>query len=517
MLLSDYLKKSALEYPDNEAIINQERRVSYREFNSIVEKVAFGLLELGIQKGDRIALMMPTIPEFLYFYMAASQVGAIVVGINMNYKAPEIEYIIKNSEPSLLVTVDRDRERDYIADLKGILPNTGVIKVIVHKTTDYALDFADAIALEDFIAENRDHLREEMKVRHSKVGENDGVLIVYTSGTTGHPKGAVLTHRNIISNIEVEARMWEVTPADRFPLCLPMNHVGGATEVSIAAIMKASTMVMFPFHPVSALELMEKEKLTLMLGVPTMFALMFNVPDFDKYDLTSVRIVVVAGAATPRDLMEKMMGIAPVRTGWGLTECCGFATYTISDDDAETIISTVGRIAPEFELKIVDSERREVAQGRDGEIAIRGDFIMKEYFRMPEATKQAVDEDGWLYTGDMGFIREDGNVILRGRLKEMYITGGYNVYPTEIEDVLAKHPGVLMCVCLGQKDPVYGEVGLAVVQAEDKNLNSENLRAFLKDKLADYKIPRDFIFIDSMPLTPLGKIDKKAVAQQYSD
>lgn len=321
----------------------------------------------------------------------------------------------------------------------------------------------------------------------------------------------MLSHRNIISNIEVEVRHFHLRSSDRMVLHLPMNHVGGATEMTMGAIIAGATMLVLDrFHPQKTLELVQKERATFLGQVPTMFIMELNLPNFQGYDLSSLDRLAVAGAPTPTEVMKRMMEIAPVITGYGMTEVAGFVTYTEVKDDPETVARTVGRVAPEFELRVIGSDGKELPAGEIGEVIVRGPCVMQGYYGNEEATREAIDPDGWYYTGDMGYLDDRGYLTLAGRKKEMYITGGYNVYPPEVEEALSLHPDVLLSACIGVPDQVLGEVGKAfIVPRPGRVIEPDALRAYLADRLAEYKIPRYFELKENLPMTPLGKVDKK--------
>jgi acyl-CoA synthetase (AMP-forming)/AMP-acid ligase II len=305
-----------------------------------------------------------------------------------------------------------------------------------------------------------------------------------------------------------------MTESDRILVHLPMNHVASATELVVPAVMLGATMVMLErFHPRATLEAVQRHRVTMLHQVPTMYIMEFALPDFEAFDLNSLRICCVAGAVTPPAVMARMLQVSPlVVTGYGMTEMTGFVTYTRPEDSPRTISYTVGRIAPEFELRIVDDQRRPIARGGSGEVALRGDCRFKHYHADRQATDDAVDADGWYYTGDVGYLDEDECLILVDRKKMMYITGGYNVYPREIEDVVNAMESVAMCACIGVPDEVRGEVGaLFVVLREGVRIGAQEIEAHCRASLADYKVPHRIEISDTLPLTPLGKIDKQAL------
>jgi len=521
LFLSDYLEKAASSFPDKEAIIYKNKRISYGEFLTNVRNLAKSFLEMGVKKGDRIAVLMPNCPEYLYTYMASSLVGAVVVGINPLYKGPEIAYILNNSLPKVMVMIDEHRQINYQKMIReyifpGIIPflvlhNTQHKKPIIRKT--YLLD--------DLIYNDNGIKDERLDERKKLISPDDGILVIYTSGTTGKPKGAVLTHNNIISTISEEVREWEFSTEDRVLLHLHISHIGGASELFIAALMKsAAVIIMDHFNPVDALELIQKEKVTFLGQVPTMFTMMLNVTEFPKYDLSSIRMCAVAGAPTPPDLMMKLftIGKGNVRTAYGLAETSGLVTYTHPDDSPEKLMETVGRPTKGFSIKIVDGDRAELPDGETGEVAIKGNGVIKEYFELPAETEKVIDKDGWFFTGDIGMKDKEGYLKLIGRKKDMINTGGFTVYPLEIENKLMKHPLIQLAAVCGVPNPVLGETGRAYIVTRDGNtLKHSEVISFLEKHLAEFKIPEQFVFRKSLPLTLTGKVEKRVLQEEIAN
>jgi fatty-acyl-CoA synthase len=352
------------------------------------------------------------------------------------------------------------------------------------------------------------------------VQESAGAFMLFTSGSTGEPKAVLLTHRNVIDNIVVQVRHFNMVSTDRILVQLPLSHAGGVTELLVPGLMLGATLVLLErFHPMRALEYIAAEHITFVHQVPTMYVMMLELPDFAQYDLSSLRCVCVAGAPTPTDVMQRMMAMAPqVYTGYGMTEVAGFVTYTRVDDDADTICRTVGAIAPEFQLTVVDEHNHPVPKRTPGEVLIRGSCLMPCYYENSKATTESIDVEGWFHTGDIGWLDERGYLTLIGRRKLMYITGGYNVYPSEIEEFLSSHPDVTMAACVGVKDAVLGEVGAAfIVVRPGRKLDTESLLTHCRGGLADYKIPRHFHFRAELPLTSLGKIDRQALLREFQN
>ncbi|MEJ2557015.1 MAG: AMP-binding protein [Anaerolineae bacterium] len=512
--LGEVLAETAARVPDKEALVFNNERVTWAEFGRRVDHLAQAFLELGIQRGDRIGVISTTRPEYLYTYLAAARVGAILVGFNILYTPPELTHLANLTRPVAMVVLDRVGDKKVAESLKPLIDSLPFVKhfIVVGQEAP-----GGAVRFDDLITSDHPGQHEALAARRAELDENDGVLIVFTSGSTGLPKGAVLTHKNIIDNIAVETRQFGITEKDRILLHLPISHVGGATELTVPALMTSATLIIMDhYHPVHTLHTIVQERVTLLGQVPTMYIMEFNLPNYADFDLSSLRAAVVAGAATPPPVMARMMQMAPtVITGYGMTEVAGFVTYTTPEDDAETVALTVGAVAPEFELRVVDDDHQELAVGEVGEVAIRGTCVMKEYFDNPYETAAAIDQEGWFYSGDLGKLDSRGYLTLVDRKKEMYITGGYNVYPREIEEHISHHPQVAFVACLGTEDAVMGEVGTAyVVPKPGAELSIDEIRAHCQQGLAEYKIPKYIEIREKLPLTALGKVDKMKLRRE---
>lgn len=516
-LLSDYMKEGAAEKPDHIALIAGEERISYAELARRVEKLAAYLIKIGVQKGDRLAYVFIPCPEFMYLYLAASRVGAVITGMGTRQTEPEMTYILNNSQASHIICLHSMYEIDYQDRFEKILPQCPTIKsIIIAKGT---ARLPQAISLDEILQSDFTEYLDELQQREAELSSDDGLLIVYTSGSTGTPKGALMSHRNIVHMSLVELAMCDGNEDDIWLNHLPVNHVSGATEVGSTAIVAKATQVMEPFNPARALEIIQTENVTILGQVPTMFAIEFALPNYDSYDLSSLRGVVISGAPAPIETLKKMKETMCENcyNCLGLTEVSGLITFTEPGASLETLNLTVGKCAPDFEMKLTDVNRREVAQGEVGEIAYRGTSVIKEYFMLPEATKAAFDEEGWFYSGDLGLIDEDGNLRMVGRSKEIYITNGYNVYPAEVEDAIMQFPGVMLCACVGVPHPVSGEIGRSyIVPLPGQTIDIDQLKEFLKQQISSYKIPHEYILREMLPMTMLGKIEKKLLRQEVA-
>ncbi len=517
-LLSDYVDQAVRERPDHIAFLYREQRITYHEFARHVEKLACYLLKLGVQKGDRLAYLMTPRPEFFYLYMAAARIGAIITGVGTRQTDKEMEYVLNNSEARAMFILHSMYEFDYQDRLEKILPNCPSVKNIFIIGGEARLE--NALAFDEIMQSDYSEYVTELLEREAQISTDDGLIIVYTSGSTGVPKGALMSHQNIIHMSLVEIGTCGASAEDIWINHLPVNHVSGATEVGATAIVSNAAQVLEPFNPVRTLELIQQHKVTILGQVPTMFAMQFASPDYDQYDLSSLHTVVISGAMAPLETLRKMQATMCENcyNCLGLTEVSGLITYTAKDDSLETLNLTVGKVAPDFEMKLVDHKRQRVVDGEVGEIAYRGTSVIKEYFKLPEATVAAFDKEGWFYSGDLGLIDENGNLRMVGRSKEMYITNGENIYPAEIEEAIMRYPGVMLCAVVAVPHDIAGEVGRAyLVPLPDTKIEAEELKEFLKTYLSNYKVPREYVFREMLPMTLLGKIEKKVLRQEVEE
>lgn len=515
-LLSGYIKKSACNYPDKTALVYNNQRISYQEFNRKSEILARYLLKIGVKKQDRIAYLLETQPEFFYLCMAAARIGAIIVGLGTRLMPPELEYIIKNSEANYVFAAGGDNP--YLDRLAKIINNCAEINQVF--VVGEKIPTPNFTAFEDIFLEEYADFADELAQREAQVNTDDGLLMVYTSGTTGNPKGALLSHKNIINSSLVEANEFESTSDDVWLDNMPVNHVGGAIVQGVTPLFTASTIVLLGnFSPVKTLELIQSERVTILGGVPTTYAMLFNLPNYDEYDKSSLRIVHFGGSMAPKSTLEKAFFTmtANVYNCLGMTEAAGIITYTPKGSEVALLSKTLGKVIPGIEWKLVDIDRKIVPQGEVGEIAFRGSTIFKEYFKLPQAPNESIDKDGWFYSGDMFCEDENGLLILMGRKKEMFITGGENVYTAEVEGVINSYDKVQTVAVVPAPDPIYGDIGFAyIIPKSGCTIDETDLKEFLRKRLAFYKIPKKFILRTLLPLNPVGKIAKKVLVEEIS-
>jgi acyl-CoA synthetase (AMP-forming)/AMP-acid ligase II len=512
-----YAEKWGLRKPNAEALVFGDERLSWGDFNEKMDRIAKAYLELGIQKGNRVAFLAMARNEFPLTYMAANKIGAMWLGLNPKLTLKELRYQIGDSQPSILITLRSFQGNDLAPTVRALIKEFPFLKkvLVMGEPVEGTENF------QEFTDRPRKELDEVLKIRASEVRDHDPALLMYTSGSTGKPKGVVHTHRSIVENIKVEVKKFYIDEDTRALLHFPINHVAADVEIGFAVIMAGgSAIFMDQFDPVGSLKVIEKERVTMVGQVPVMFLLQIKQPEFSQTDFSHVRLFAWAGAAAPKPMIDVLAGIckktgAMLLTGYGSTEVCGFVTYTEKDDDLDTHIKTAGKIAPPFELKIVDEKRREMPNGQVGEVAVRGPFLFKEYLNRPEATAAVMDSEGWYYTSDLAYKNQRGYIVIAGRKSEMFKTGGENVFPREIEEILETHAGVLFAAVMGVPDDVYQEVGWAFIMPKpEKSVTEEELREFCKGKLANYKIPKKFIIRPVLPVLGTGKVNKLALKEE---
>ncbi len=515
-----FVEKWALEKPDNEAIVYDDRRINWAEFRNEVDFVARAYLDIGVEKGDRVAMIAMACPEFLTSYMAAGKTGAVWLGISPKLTLDELRFIIEDSRPTVLISLRRYLDADLAENLISLSAEFAFLRKVL--VIGEPLEGCESF--QTFVQKDRTHLDEPLELRAKEISQTDDALLMYTSGSTGKPKGVLHTHGSIIKNIEVEVKHFSFDGDMRMLCHFPINHVAADVEVCVAAIMVGGTMVLMDrFDPAESLEVVQREKITALGQIPAMFLLQFKAPNFAPDKFATVRQFIWAGSAAPSIMVKVLSGIgqatgATLITGYGSTEVCGFVTYTEPGDGPEVLLRTAGRIAEPFELKIVDPDRRELPDGVVGEIAVRGPFLMKGYFNNPDATRRVLDKEDWYYTSDLARRDERGYIYIAGRSTEMFKSGGENVYPREVEDAIETHPAVLFASVISVPHEIFQEVGWAYVMPNPGQEVSEGeLKGVCKEKLANFKVPKRFFVRPMLPLLPNGKVDKVALRKEAEE
>lgn len=500
--VSDMLKVTASRLPYREAIYDESRRMTYGQLDQEVTKLAKGLIRIGVESGDRVAVSLTNSCEYVTAFFAIARIGAVLIPLNPFFSKEESSYILEQSGAKVLFC---NKESYYFELRQEIKPLTTLISVFF-QAEDF-VDYAELLA-----GHNLDDVRIEPK--------EDLFAILFTSGTTGRPKGAMLTHENVLFTAMSGSKIMKCTEEDVFLIPNPLFHVMGVTFILRAAYCGGKLVVMQKYSVKNALALIESEKVTVHPGVPTMFILELNSPDFDNYDLSSLRTGEMAAAPCPVEIVKQIRSKmnCNVLVAYGATETSATLTMTGFDDDDTLRSETVGRPVPGAQLKVVDNNREECAVGVIGELACKGPGVTKGYYKMPEETAQAIDHEGWFYTGDMATIDENGYVRIVGRKKELIIRGGFNIYPRELEEALHQHPVIAEAAVIGLPDELFGELTCAcVVLKEGTTSSEEELLEYMKERFVKYKVPDKFIILKKLPVTASGKISKLKLKEQLDN
>ncbi|MFQ5664927.1 MAG: class I adenylate-forming enzyme family protein [Candidatus Binatia bacterium] len=508
--LPDLLRAAARQAPGAEAFRYRAERLTYRDWDTLADGMAAALWAHGVRRGDVVALLLPSTPLYLVTYLAAARLGAVTTGINARYRRTEIAHILRCSGAAILLAVDTWHGADFrgaVDPLRGELPALRDVlwvpasSVQAMTTVQVVTDIAGVGDRPAFVP----------------VKPDDPVAIVFTSGTTGAPKGAWYTHRNVLALAEIDTRRSAagVMPFQKHLAAgLSFAHIGTMARIGIQIGHLGASLIHDAFNPAAVLEVIERERLTHLGGIPTQIVMLLDHPDRPRRDLSSLRSVLLGGAPSSPELIRRIQDTLHVRISvrYSSTEV-GIATASLPDDPPEVLTTTVGKPTPGVELRIVNNRNQPLPSHEVGEVTIRSPATMRGYWRNPEATAAAIDGDGWVHTGDMGYLDAAGYLHLRGRQSEMFIRGGYNVYPAEIEDLLGQHPKVARAAVVGVPDEVFGERGWAFVVPRDPATppTLAELRAFVGAELASFKRPDSLTVLPELPLTPMFKVDKRAL------
>jgi fatty-acyl-CoA synthase len=500
--------------PDNLALVSrhQNRRYTYAAFNAAVDEVARGLLALGLERGDRIGIWSPNNAEWVLVQYATAKAGVILVNINPAYRTSELAYALKQSGCRMLIAAQSFKTSNYEAMIEEVRPDLPALeKVVLIGTPGWDELIAGAASVSD----------EALRERSSVLQFDDPINIQYTSGTTGFPKGATLSHHNILNNGYFIGEACGYTEADRVCIPVPFYHCFGMVLGNLACTTHGAAIVIpeAGFEPKATLEAVAAEGCTSLYGVPTMFIAELEHPEFETFDLATLRTGIMAGSPCPVEVMKQVvsrMHMEEVTIAYGMTETSPVSTQTVPEDSLEHRVSTVGRVHPHVEVKIIDPETgRVVERGVPGELCTRGYSVMTGYWDDPERTAESIDAAGWMHTGDLATMDVDGYVNIVGRIKDMIIRGGENLYPREIEEFLYTHPDVSDVQVIGVPDVKYGEELMAWVKVrEGATLTEEDLKEFCRGRIAHYKVPRYVKFTDEFPMTVTGKIQKFKMREQ---
>lgn len=525
MTIGGWLEKWAAETPDKEAIVYSDRnlRFTYSYLNRRVDELAKGFLAIGVEKGSHVGLWATNVPDWLTILYACAKIGAVAVTVNTNYKQSELEYLCKNSDMHTLCIIEGDKDSSYIDMTYKMLPELktcqrGFLKSEAFPRMKNVVfigqeKYRGMYNIHELLLLGKNSPDTEFEAIKRSVSCHDVVNMQYTSGTTGFPKGVMLSHHNITNNGYLTGEHMKFTSEDKLCCCVPLFHCFGVVLATMNVLTHGCTQVMVEkFDPLVVLASIHKERCTAVYGVPTMFIAELNHPMFDMFDLSSLRTGIMAGSLCPVELMkrveEKMF--MKVTSVYGLTEASPGMTHTRIGQTFEERCETVGYEFEHTEVAVINPETgKECGVGEQGELCNRGYNTMKGYYNNPQATAEAIDADGWLHSGDLGYRDEKGNYRITGRIKDMIIRGGENIYPREIEEFLYQMKGVKDVQVAGIPSEKYGEeVGAFIIVDEGADLHESDVREFCKGKIARYKIPKYVLFVESFPLTGSGKIQK---------
>ncbi len=508
----DNLAHTVRHHPEADALVSchQGLRYTYGEFLAAVDEVARGLMALGTQQGDRVGIWSPNRAEWVLVQYATAAIGAILVNINPAYRTAELEYALCQSGVSLLVSARSHGTADYEALFGEVADRVPVRRVV--RLDD---DDGDPGGWDELLERSDEVTPDALAHRAASLSPDDAINIQYTSGTTGFPKGATLSHRNILNNGFFVGERCRYSPTDRVCIPVPFYHCFGMVLGNLACTTHGACIVVpgAGFDATAVLEACESERCTSLYGVPTMFIAELGHPDFATYDLSSLRTGIMAGSPCPVEVMKQVvseMHMSDVTICYGMTETSPVSLQSAPDDSIEARVSTVGRVHPHVEIQIVDPATQEPApRGGTGELWTRGYSVMQGYWNDPERTAEAIDADGWLHTGDLAVMDVDGYVNVVGRIKDLVIRGGENVYPREVEEFLYSHPNIADVSVIGVPDERYGEELMAWVKLRHETATTEaDIREFCRGRIAHYKIPRYIRFVQDFPMTVTGKIQK---------
>jgi fatty-acyl-CoA synthase len=498
-------------FPDRLALVDVEAGLRYRyaELRDEVDALAYGLLGLGIAKGDRVGIWSPNRAEWTLTQYATAKIGAILVNINPAYRTSELEFVLNQAGCRLLVAAQRLKTSDYAAMIAEVRPRCADLEQVVLLGTDGWRELIETGKYADLAVRNA-------ALDAIELSADDPINIQYTSGTTGFPKGATLSHHNILNNGFFVGELCHYTEEDRIAIPVPFYHCFGMVMGNLAATSHGAAMIIPApaFDPVKTLEAVQAERCTSLYGVPTMFIAELAVPGFDDYDLSSLRTGIMAGSPCPVEVMKQVidrMGMSEVSICYGMTETSPVSTQTRVDDSVERRVATVGRVSPHLEVKVVDpATGLTVPRDTPGELCTRGYSVMLGYWRQPDKTSEVIDPARWMHTGDLAVMDDDGYLSITGRIKDMVIRGGENIYPREVEEFLYTHPDILDAQVIGVPDEKYGEELMVWIRLRQgaAPVTVESLREFCTGKLAHYKIPRYVHITEDFPMTVTGKVRK---------
>ena len=509
-VVNDVLERRLAGNPGAEAVIDGSVRITNVDLRQRVDAVARALIARGIRKGDRVATLAPPCADFWTLFLATASIGAIWQGINPRYQKNEYSYLLSDATPKLVFVRSPYEGRHYLEELRDLAPaGTGFVTL-----DETPLDTDSAFAREGLRIDDA-----QLRAARAAVQGEDIAVIVYTSGTTGKPKGAMLSQRAIVQTA-LSNLAWMGRPIKATICPAPINHVGALNNVCFTTFASGGRIIFYHRVDLAALgAINQRERPDYLVSSPTAFAMMLAQPGVDMRNYDYFKMIVFGGAATPVAYLREIVKTgAQLSSVYGQTETTGMMTYTKADASLDIMSETIGKAIDGVKIRIADEHGKVAATGEKAEIQVKGVCVMSGYFNKPEATKEAFTPDGWLRTGDLGYARDDGNIVFAGRLKEMFKSGGYNVYPVEVELAICEHPKVAQAAVVAVDHPTFQEVGHGFVLPQaGATLDGNELKAYLRERIADYKIPKTWSILPAFPFLPNGKVDKRALQASLSD
>jgi HIP---CoA ligase len=509
------LERAAARFGEREGLVDGDRRLTFAELAAAADDAARAYVASGIEPGDRVAIWAPNMGDWVVAALGAFRAGAVVVTVNTRFKGSEAAHVIETAQARLLVTVTDFLDTDYVA----LLSQAGA-PACLEQTVVLAGPVPDGAAgWPDFLDRGADVAPAVTAERAAAIAPDDVSTVIFTSGTTGKPKGAMLRHEASVRAYNAWATVVGLDQGDRYLIVNPFFHCFGLKAGILACLIKGATIVPHPVFDVpSVMQRVDEERITMLPGAPAIYQTILDHPDLGRYDLSTLRLAVTGAATVPVEMIRRMASELTFRnivTGYGLTESTGITTMCRHTDDPETIANTAGRPIPGVEVMVVDDDGKALDAGQPGEVIVRGYNVMAGYFGDPDATAAAIDDDGWLHTGDVGVFDQAGNLKITDRTKDMFVVGGFNAYPAEIENMMMTHPSVGQVAVIGVPDHRLGEVGRAyVVPRAGATVDGVELIAWCREQMANYKVPRTVEVVDTLPLNATGKVVKYVLREQ---